>query len=50
MNHWLSLTPRSDLVARLVVELEGELYQPRIAGMRYLIVVTAGRGVIGRGK
>jgi hypothetical protein len=30
MNHWLSLTPRSDLVARLVLEFEGELYQPRI--------------------
>jgi hypothetical protein len=31
----------------LVVELEGELYQPRIAGLGYLIIGAAGCEVIG---
>jgi hypothetical protein len=31
----------------LVIELEGELYQSRIAGLGYLIIGAAGRGVIG---
>jgi hypothetical protein len=31
----------------LVVELERKLYQPRIAGLGYLIIGAAGRGVIG---